>query len=62
MAKRRKPTLADHVETMERRQAPRAQARVTRQGTWWNLWLGLGVFFVVLLAAGFFFLRDRGLV
>jgi|GEM_PF-2070131 len=62
MAKNPKPTLADHVEAAERREAPRAQARATGRGAWFNVWLGLLVMLVVLTAGALFYLRYKNLI
>jgi len=62
MAKKRKPTLADYVEATERREAPRAQARASSRGPWFNVWLGLLVLTVVLTAGAFFYLRYKRLI
>ncbi len=62
MAKKRKPTLADHIEATERRDAPRAQARATRSGTWWSISFGLAVLAIVLAAGAFFYLRLKRII
>lgn len=57
MAKKLPPTLADHVEAAERREAPRAQARVARRGTYWSAWLGVLVLTILLTAGAIAFLK-----
>jgi len=60
MAKK-KPSLADHVEATERREAPRAQAR--RLGrSMWTTWLLLATVTVVILAGAVAFLRFKQLI
>lgn len=59
MARKKKPTLADYVEAAERREAPRAQARVSGRGGWSSAWVGLMVLTVLLTAAALVFLRLK---
>ena len=62
MAKKRTRTLADQVEATERRDAPKAQARATRSGTWWSVSMGLVVLTIVLTAGAFFYLRFKQVI
>ena len=62
MAKKRKPTLADHIEATERRDAPRAQARATRSGAWWSISFGLAVLAIVLAASAVAYLRFKSII
>ena len=58
MAKKKRPTLADYVEATERREAPRAQARVSGRGGS-GAWLGLIVLAILLAAGAIAFLRMQ---
>ena len=62
MAKKRKTTLADHVEATERRDAPRAQARAARTGTWGSISMGLVALAVVLAAGAIAYLRFKRII
>ncbi len=62
MAKKPRPTLADHVEAAERRAAPRAQARAAGRDTLRVAWLGVLVLTVLITAGAVAFLRMRGYI
>ena len=62
MAKKRNPTLADHVEATERRAAPRAQARASRTGNWWSISIGLVALAAVLTAGAIAYLRFKSII
>ena len=62
MAKKRKPTLADHIEATERRDAPRAQARASRSGAWWSISMWLLALAVVLAAGAIAYLRFKSII
>jgi hypothetical protein len=57
-----KPTLADFVESAERRAAPRVQARTAKRGNGAAPWVLLGILTVVLLAGAAAWLRAKGLL
>lgn len=59
MAKKPRPTLADHVEAAERRAAPRAQARAAGRSLVWAAWLGVLVLTVLITAGAVAFLRFK---
>ncbi len=59
MAKKPRPTLADHVEAAERRAAPRAQARASGRSLVLAAWLGVLVLTVLLTAGAIAFLRFK---
>ena len=61
MAKK-KPNLADYVEATERREAPKARARVTGKGGGGLAWLWLVIVAVVLAFGGFAYLRLNRLI
>ncbi len=57
-----KPTLADFVETAERRAAPRVQARTSNRGTGAAPWVLLAIITLVLLAGAVAWLRAKGVL
>ena len=59
MAKKKKPSLADYVEAAERREAPRAQARVTGRSGTGMAWIGVLLLTALLTAGALAFLRLR---
>jgi hypothetical protein len=59
MAKKPRPTLADHVEAAERRAAPRAQARAAGKGAYWAAWMGVLVLTVLITAGAVAYLRFK---
>ena len=62
MTKKRTHTLADQVKASERRDAPKAQARATRSGTWSSLSLGLVVLAIVLTAGTLAYLLLKRII
>ncbi len=61
MAKKKKPSLADFVEAAERREAPRAQARVTGRAGWSSAWIVL-LLTLVLTAGALVLLRMQRVI
>ncbi len=57
-----KPTLADYVETAERRAAPRVQSRMANRGTGATQWVLLSILAIILLAGAAIWLRGKGLL
>ena len=57
-----KPTLADYVESAERRAAPRVQARTANRGMGAAPWVLLAILTLVLLAGAAAWLRAKGVL